>query len=386
MSDDDADDGDAASAGRKRGGDDGGTTRTRRDSESNRPPTPHERGVGTDERVSDRVVENDADGRGTLDRPESDGLDWIDGRGPDRSEDDGSERSEWIGRVAVIGLVLSLALGGIVTATGPGGVDVGSAAAVFGGNDTAEGSPSTRALPRGVEETGVTDAAALADAHEATLSNRSYRLTITYREFENGELRGVAHERALVVSPNRYRSRVRRLGSVRHESTLIASGPTYANGSTGYVQTAAGVRERTEIRSALVPASTDSVGFLDRTERTVQWYLSVNDSRIVGVTDHNGTAVFRIAFEGDPWPNSRDVTGWARVDENGLVRELHREYTPTLEPDVRIEVSIRIESGPVTVTRPQWLSSTGINGSYERRAPVLAEPADNDNPDARPNV
>ena len=55
---------------------------------------------------------------------------------------------------------------------------------------------STAGFPRGVDATGVTNAAALADAHEATLSNRSYRLTITYLEFEDGELRGAAHEQA----------------------------------------------------------------------------------------------------------------------------------------------------------------------------------------------
>lgn len=228
---------------------------------------------------------------------------------PDRPPTDRSDRSEWLGRAAVVGLALSLALGGIVTATGSGGVGVGSpAAAVFGGNDTAD-EASTATFPRGMAETGVTDASALADAHEAVLSNHSYRLTITYREFEDGKLRGVAHERALVASPDRYRSRVRRLGSLEHEAGVVASASAYANGSTGYVRTADGVRRRTEIRSPLVPTSADTIDFVDRTERTVEWYLSANDTRIVGQTVRNGTTTYRVAFEGDPWPASRNVTG-----------------------------------------------------------------------------
>ena len=292
---------------------------------------------------------------------------------PDGPPPDRPERSEWLGRVAVVGLALSLALGGIVTATGAGGLGGDSpAAAVFGGNETAS-EASANAFPRGVDETGVTDASALANAHEATLSNRSYRLTITYREFEDGELRGVAHERVRVASPDRYRSRVRRLGTLRHDATVVASGSAYANGSTSYVRTADGVRQRTEIRSPLVAASADSVGFVDRTERTVRWYLSTNDSRIVGRTERNGTATYRLAFEGDPWPASGNVTGRARVDEDGLVRELYREYTPRIEPNVRVEVTIRIVPGPVTVTRPAWLAAA--NDTDDGRAPARIAPA-----------
>jgi hypothetical protein len=288
---------------------------------------------------------------------------------PDREAD----RSEWLGRVAVVGLALSLALGGVVTATGSSGVDIGSpAAAVFGGNGTETAADeSATAFPRGVDETGVTNAAALANAHEATLSNRSYRLTVTYREFEDGELRGVAHERAVVASPDRYRSRVRRLGSLGHEETVVASGSMYANGSVGYTRTGDGVRKRTAVRSTL-GSSAEAVSFVDRTERTIQWYLSANETRIVGRTERNETTTYRIAFVGDPWPESRNVTGRARIDETGLVRELYRSYTPAIEPGVRVEVTIRIVPGPVTVTRPGWLAASNTTG--DERAPGRVTP------------
>jgi len=342
-------------SGSKDGGSDDSGTAEGRDGESTR---------SVASASDDAVGEAAPDGERSATRSADVSDDERSAAAPDREPD----RSEWLGRVAVVGLALSLALGGIVTATGSSGVDIGSpAAAVFGGNGTETPTDeSTAAFPRGVDETGVTNAAALANAHEATLSNRSYRLTVTYREFEDGELRGVAHERALVESPDRYRSRVRRLGSLGHEATVVASGSMYGNGSVGYIQTDDGVRKRTAVRSTL-GSSAEAVSFVDRTERTIQWYLSANETRVVGRTERNGTTTYRIAFEGDPWPESRNVTGWARVDETGLVRELYRSYSPAIEPGVRVEVRIRIVSGPVTVTRPAWMAAA--NTTDDERAP-----------------
>jgi hypothetical protein len=159
---------------------------------------------------------------------------------------------------------------------------------------------------------------------------------------------------------------VRRLGSLGHEETVVASGSMYANGSVGYIRTADGVRKRTAVRSTL-GSSAEAVSFVDRTERTIQWYLSANETRIVGRTERNGTTTYRIAFEGDPWPESRNVTGRARVDETGLVRVLYRSYSPAIEPGVRVEVTIRIVPGPVAVTRPAWLAAA--NTTDDERAP-----------------
>ncbi|MFB6256309.1 MAG: hypothetical protein ABEH58_06215 [Haloplanus sp.] len=350
----------ATASGPKDGGSDGSDAAGGRDGESARSAE-----SASDDGVPGTAPEGERPAAGSTDA--SDDERSI--AAPDREAD----RSEWLGRVAVVGLALSLALGGVVTATGAGGVDIGSpGAAVFGGNGAETATDeSTAAFPRGVDETGVTNAAALANAHEATLSNRSYRLTVTYREFEDGELRGVAHERAVVVSPDRYRSRVRRLGSPSHEATIVASGSMYGNGSVGYIRTDSGVRKRTTVRSTL-GSSAEAVSFVDRTERTIQWYLSANETRIVGRTERNETTTYRIAFEGDPWPESRNVTGWARVDGTGLVRELHRSYTPAIEPGVRVEVTIRIVPGPVTVTRPAWMR--GANATGGERAAVGVDP------------
>jgi len=344
------------------------------------------------------------------------------GRAPtdrDGKPADDGERSTL--RLLAVGMAAALVVGGVVTAAGPGFESplagaADAAPSVSGsdeggelpGNDTESDRPAVMdregvpvapdghrvsgsgdPFPPGVDDRGVTDASTLADAHEAALSNRSYRLSITHREYVDGELRGVATERAVVAAPNHYRSRVGRLGTVTHESQAIAGGSTYANGTVGYVRTDGDVRVRTEVRPPVASPPADVAGIADRTERLVRWYLSVTDSRIAGYTAREGTTTYRITYAGDPWPASQNVTGWARVDEDGLVRELHREYTPAAAPTVRVEVTVRIRPGPVTVTRPSWVPSESETATAsERRRPSGAGPTTTDRrtPRRRPNV
>ncbi|WP_251341392.1 hypothetical protein [Haloplanus halophilus] len=347
---------------------------------------------GTPGRAS-AAVEGDGD-RNRERSATGDGDDPGDDGGTNGDGDAAGGRRRLVRRATAIGLVVAFAIGVGVAALGAS--DGVGAAAVLGGNGAGGDGTATNATgpnatgpnatatnatayPPGVDETGITDASALADAHEAVLSNRSYRLRVTYREFADGELRGVAHERAVVASPDHYRSRVGRLGTVNHESQVVASGSMYANGTVGYVRTDEGVRQRREGRPAIGLQSAETVGFVDRTERIVRWYLSVDDSRIVGRTERDGTTTYRIAFADDPWRESRNVTGWARVDGSGLVRELHREYTPSSAPAVRIEVTVRVRPGPVTVTRPAWApaNATSANATARRRptAPTRTEAA-----------
>jgi hypothetical protein len=353
---------------------------------------------GRGERASERVAESDVVGQAsdtddatgaTKRASDTDDATGATKRASDTGDDGdaGMPTARWI----AAGLALVVVVGGLVGAVGPGLTSStdseGDAVAGANGTATDESAVMTREgrpvapiehgvaanedrTPPGVNSTTVTNAGRLADAHEAALSDRPYHLEITYREFEGGELRGVATERAVVASRDRYRSRVHRLGTLEHDSSVVASGSMYADGWTGYVRTDEGVRERTEVRSR-ISSSADSVGFTDRTERFVRWYLSVERSRITEVTDRSGTTNLRIVFAGDPWPESRNVTGWARVDETGLVHELHREYTPASASNVRIEITIRIEPGSVTVQRPGWMTETTTNGSHERPTPSL---------------
>jgi hypothetical protein len=310
-------------------------------------------------------------------------------RESDPDPDDGSPgRTRWL----VVGLAVAL-VGAVVVASGPAltspggdvegdvagdatatgtGVDgTGSDAAdagttANGADNDSEPLPAAlepmRApavdgpLPPGIEDGRIVDASRLADAHEEGLTGRSFRVRIAYREFVDDELRGVAHERVTVAGPGRYRSDVYTLGRLDHESTAIASESSYGNGTTRFYRTGTG---------DVATGGVESDRFVDRTERYVRWYLSVEESRIVGTETRGGTTLLRIDLDGDPWPGTSSLRGWALVDREGTVRAIHREYVPTRDPAVRIETTIRITPGEAAVTRPAWVNATRRNGTID---------------------
>jgi hypothetical protein len=210
-------------------------------------------------------------------------------------------------------------------------------------------------FPPGVGPAGVTDAELLAEIHARLLSGHSYRMDIVHREYVDGRLRGVARERVTVASPRHYRSSVRTFGTVEYSSMTVSGVSTYANGTVRYIRRAddRGAGETT-YRRQLIPESDDPNRFVERSSRYVQWYLEVEESRIVGHTTHNGTTQFLISTTGDPWLGVTNARGEARIGEWGLVRSLSREYRPASDQAVRIVATIRIAPGPVTVTRPAW--------------------------------
>jgi hypothetical protein len=210
-------------------------------------------------------------------------------------------------------------------------------------------------FPPGVGEAGIDDPSRLADAHEASLSGRSFRMRIAHREFVDGTLRGVAHERVTVAGPDRYRSDVYRLGRLDHDSTAVATRSSYRNGTTRFVRVNGSAADA-DAESLRIEA-TEPDRFADRSERYVRWYLSVDGSRITGSEERDGTTLLRITLDGDPWPGTSNLTGWALVDRQGTVRMVHREYTPTRDPSVRIETTVRIDPDEATVTRPEWVDA-----------------------------
>jgi hypothetical protein len=301
---------------------------------------------------------------------------------------DSSRRTRWL----VVGLAVAL-VGAVVVASGPAltspGGDVegdvagdatatGTGADGTGGDATDAGTTANgtdndseplpaalepmRApavdgpLPPGIEDDRIVDASRLADAHEEGLTGRSFRVRIAYREFVDDELRGVAHERVTVAGPGRYRSDVYTLGRLDHESTTVASESSYGNGTTRFYRTGTG---------DVATGGVESDRFVDRTERYVRWYLSVEESRIVGTETRGGTTLLRIDLDGDPWPGTSSLRGWALVDREGTVRAIHREYVPTRDPAVRIETTIRITPGEAAVTRPAWVNATRRNGTID---------------------
>jgi len=334
---------------------DAGTGREARDSTS--PSTGEtwgERGGGAP------ASDSTDDGRAGDEPPDSDGESTASG------DARAMTRRERRVRAGVAVVALSLVIGGIVTAAGPGLTE--SAATILDGDGTTddadgqadEGPPAANgSWPPGLDGSGVGNARRLADAHEAALDGRSFRLRIVFREYDDGGMRGVAHERAVVAASGGYRSEVRRIGTVDHGSTVIGAAETYSDGERRYVRSVGGdgdaAGESPTLRPRSTMATTEPNRLVDRTERYVRWYLSVNESRPAGTVDRDGTTLYAIDFEGDPWPAATDVSGRALVSETGVVREIRRTYVPRSDRSVRVEMVVRITPEPVEVPRPDWV-------------------------------
>jgi len=268
-----------------------------------------------------------------------------------------------VGLVAVAVVGAAVVAGAGVTSPETAGVSLGEGAnatttpeAPVEGGAAAAGNDET---PPGIDGDGVADASALADAHAEALAERSYRIRIVHREYDGDELRGVAVERVAVAETDHYHSRVRTLGSLEYQTRHVAAVSAYANGTVRYVRPVDG---RDTLRNAtfrlfMVSDTSTPNRYVDRTRRYVQWFLDVEESRVVGAGERDGTAFVAVAVDGDPWRGASEMTGRAVVDEDGLVRVIRREYTPQDDPSVRVETTIRIVPGPAAVTRPAWVES-----------------------------
>jgi len=302
-----------------------------------------------------------------------------------------------------IGVVILLVVGGAALAVGPSLVPFGDGEAptdaVAGGNatpgDTAatassddaplgsaagdESAPSTDAgttavdgpLPPGVGPSGIENASALVDAHEAALDNRSYRLSVVAREFVGGSPTAVARERTVVDGPTRYRSDVRVIGTFRQEPRAIGSVSTYANGTTRFVRLTAATDADGTVRFTERGVDSESAGgpgwrsvtidsaadpFANRTATHLRAVLDVDDAAIVGSFERDGTTYVWIDLRRRP-PGGTDAIDSILVDEHGLVREVRHEYAylPPEASTVRTVVTVRIEPANVTATPPPWL-------------------------------
>jgi hypothetical protein len=213
----------------------------------------------------------------------------------------------------------------------PGGIEVASI-------------PGSR--PPGVGTGGVANVSALVAAHEAALSNRSYRLAVDHREYADGRPTGIVRERTVVESPTRYRSEVRWIGVVQQDPPAVGDASTYADGKGLYI------RLSDEPRSTLVTyTDSDRDRFARRTASYLRETVSGSDSQVVDAVRHDGTTWVWITIRRD------DAVGTLLVDGNGLVHELRYEYThrPTDGPPVHVEVTMRVTPANVSVTPPTWL-------------------------------
>jgi hypothetical protein len=315
-------------------------------------------------RESRRAPDTDADAAAAAARTDDDG------------DDDGTAATWSATRVVAAGLAVALIVAGVVAA-GPALTSSGSdgdGAALGDDNGTETESPNTvrpaappnvmdregrpvapgggeevsvpEPRPPGVGAGGVDNVSAMVAAHEAALSNRSYRLSVDHREYADGRPTGVVRERTVVESSTRYRSDVTWLGVVRQDPPAVGEASTYADGSGLYI------RLSEEPGSTIITyADSDRDRFARRTASYLRETVSGSDLRIVDAVRYGGTTWVWITVGRD------DAVGSLLVDGDGLVHELHYEYThrPSDGPPVHVEVTMRVTPANVTATPPPWL-------------------------------
>lgn len=265
--------------------------------------------------------------------------------------------------LAAVGLgVFALVVVAATVASGPG-VPLGSALLETVGGDGGGGSApaanesqeprrsidvNSTQLPPGVSVSGELDERVLAETTTAKLHNRSYRVTLIYREFVDGEPRGVYSEVIRVESGREYRADVTRAGEFARAPPSIAETDRYANGT---VSRRYEDNETTVTSGALSP--TDP--FQDELAQYLRWYLSVEDSYITDRTGTGDATTYRVNIDGDPYAGVVNTTGSALVTRDGLVWSVRRSYDDPYHDGVWGVVTIRVtDVGSTTAPEPDW--------------------------------
>lgn len=236
-----------------------------------------------------------------------------------------------------------------------------------------------QSYPPGVGIDGVENASMLAAAHRSTLSNRSYRLLVTNREFVDERPTAVAWERTVVETPASHRSTVRVAGAFRWPPSGVANASTYANGTTRVVRVgsdtdadgtvrfespAAATRSASEPDTRVVGPAPDADPFAARTGSLLRRTLSGTETAVTGSFDRDGVAYFWIEISSRSAVADADG-GTLLVDERGLVHEFRyaRTVVSLDSTPVRRTVTFRVTPGPVTVTPPSWYHPDGADES-----------------------
>lgn len=270
-------------------------------------------------------------------------------------------------RLALVGVALVV---GLAALAGPGLVDwpVGSGpVGPFGGNGTtanATADPSGSALagqgipvsqsglPPGIDADGSIDEQTLADATEAYLTGRSYRLEITYREFQDGQETALYTETLRVENETQYTAAVTQLGEFERGPPVVAGRDLSATPNGTTERTWVDGQQRVVHRNATVPAA-DFV--VDDVEQYIRWYLSVDESVVTDEQSDSETPVYRIVSDGDPYTGITNATGSSVITSAGLVREIRRTYDVPNEPGLHVVVTLRVSDVETTTApAPAW--------------------------------
>lgn len=196
-------------------------------------------------------------------------------------------------------------------------------------------------LPPGVDASGDIDEDRLVAATAAHLRNRSYRVTVTYREFVDGTETALFTQTARVGNGSRVRVTTARLGSFRDTPPRLVYGDGNVDRRAIVGRDDGGTRERSR-------AGRDPV--VGRLSTYLGYYLSVGESRVADRRTVEGTRSVRIVTDGDPWPGVENATGSAVVTGDGLVRTVRRSYDDPNSP-ASVVVTVRVSDvGRTNVT------------------------------------
>ena len=231
---------------------------------------------------------------------------------------------------------------------------------------------SLRVLPPGLDESGISDADELADAHERALSNRSYRWVVTYEEFVDGQPSGAVRETVTVERPRVYTVDIERRGDPTLDPLLFADTEAYADGEHRYEPIRVS-GSRDDVRTAGLGFG--QAAFADRAATYIEWYLSVSRSSIADVREAGNRTQYLIETAGDPYPGAENARASAVVDSEGMVHRLRSERELPNE-DVRMVVTFRYTAiGNATVSPPAWYATNVSNGTTTTTAPRFGDAA-----------
>lgn len=260
---------------------------------------------------------------------------------------------------------------------------VGVALAAGGAAPAASQSNNTTQLAPGLTADGVTDAFALAQAHQRTLKNTSYTLTDTTTvEYRNGTLLGQWANTERVAADGATFSRAN-VGTFRNGSGSLAL-VRYERGvwSNGSVTLSLIQYPDRQPRYDRRDGPTGSTLSPDTQWETLYVVFEAVNTTVTGQVERNGTTLYRVVGTGVE-PDSAHAGDVpfnlvALVDERGVVHSLQYSHPTTYqnEPAV-VTQTIRVTAvGNTTVERPAWTDRALANttGGAAGNATVASAP------------
>lgn len=257
------------------------------------------------------------------------------------------------GTLGVLGSSLTVGSSASMGASGESTVapTAGPAEAVqFGANQSG--------FPPGLSETGVTDRAALVDAHDQLLDNASYTWTLAYQVLDGANIRGVYRGTVAVGSDSVYAVHIERAGNVSGVGLRVGE-RAYADGVTEWYSKN-GTRCTRPIQGA--------TQYDERASRYVEHLLWANESLLADRSLQGGSARYTVELRGGSWSNFEQTTGYVRVNERGRILALHR-IAERRSDGATVVVSLRFtDVGETPVSPPTWIAETEAvpGGCYSR--------------------